>query len=104
MKTGIELIAEERRRQIEEEGYSIENDQKHEDGELADAAALYALSDDTMDFIDQNWGNDMYLHLWPFDLKYLKKSNSGGIHERSKDLIRAGALIAAELDRLQNME
>ena len=104
MKTGIELIADERRRQIEIEGYSIKNDQKHENGELADAAALYALSDDMMDFIDNEWGNDMHLHIWPFDLSYLKKRTNGDIYERSKDLIRAGALIAAELDRLQNME
>ncbi len=103
MKSGIELIAEERQRQIEVEGYSIENDQKHEDGELADAAAVYALSPDAMDSMDDTWGNDMYLLLWPFDLKHLKKTNQGSIYERSKDLIKAGALIAAELDRLQNL-
>lgn len=103
MKTGIELIAEERQRQIEAEGYSAEHDAQYEDGELADAAAVYALSDDMMDTLDNEWGHDMYLHLWPFGLEYLKKKTYGSIYERSKDLMKAGALIAAELDRLQNM-
>ena len=41
--TGIEIISDERKRQIEEEGYSSENDDKQIGGDLSDAAAIYAM-------------------------------------------------------------
>ena len=82
MQTGIELIAEERQRQIDEEGWTAEHDDEHEGGELADAAAAYALGDD--------W-------FWPWSEGFKQ-------YDYKHDLIRAGALIAAELDRLIRME
>lgn len=97
MKIGIELIAEERQRQIEVEGWTLENDSKHKDGELANAAAYYALTDDMISFMDDNWGNDMHLYIWPFNLQLLKRNPEN----RIRDLQKAGALIAAEIDRLQ---
>lgn len=100
MKTGIELIAEERDRQINVEKWTIEGDALHKNGELADAAAYYAMTEETISFIDNEWGNDMHLHIWPFDLKWLKRSHEN----RIRDLQKAGALIAAELDRLIYLE
>ena len=97
MRTGIEIIAEERQRHFEIEGYTLEHDLVHEDGELASAAACYSITDDTIDFIDNEWGNDMYLNLWPFDLSDLKRNPKN----RIRDLAKAGALLAAEIDRLQ---
>lgn len=45
MKTGIELIAEERRRQIEAEGWTAEHDKgENSNGQLAAAAASYAFT------------------------------------------------------------
>ena len=41
-KTGIELIADERKRQIEVEGWTAEHDAEHYESELAYAAAVYA--------------------------------------------------------------
>ena len=41
MKTGIELIAEERHRQIEKEGWTPEHDDQHNAGDLVHAAAAY---------------------------------------------------------------
>ncbi len=79
MKTGIDLIAAERRRQIMEEGWTPEHDAEHVNGELALAAACYTSGD---------FGN------WPWDPQWLKPK------DRVRDLVRAGALIAAELDRL----
>lgn len=46
MKTGIELIAEERQRQITEEGWTPEHDINHTNGQLASAAACYAMTKD----------------------------------------------------------
>ena len=46
MKTGIELIAEERQEQIEKHGRSIERDVKENDNyQLSNAAGLLALID-----------------------------------------------------------
>ncbi len=41
-KTGVQLIEIERQRQIDEEGWTPEHDDEHEDGELALVAALYS--------------------------------------------------------------
>lgn len=43
-KTGIELIAAERKRQIKEEGRDKEHDESHYMGELASAAACYEMT------------------------------------------------------------
>ena len=97
MKNGLELIGDERDRQILKEGWTSEHDKQHDLGQLADAAACYAMTDEMREFIDENWGNDMWLHLWPFDLKWLKLTPD----DRIKQLVKAGALIAAEIDRIQ---
>lgn len=79
--TGAELIAAERQRQIDAEGWSQKHDDDHDQGEMADAAACYALG--SPDF-------------WPWEWKWWKQSG-----DRKRDLVKAGALIAAEIDRLQ---
>jgi hypothetical protein len=43
MKTGIELIAEERQRQIDQEGYSPEHDDGYTNDDLRWAAGCYLL-------------------------------------------------------------
>ena len=96
MKTGIELIAEERRRQIEVKGYTTEKDAEYINEELADGACMYAMSDSMRQFIQDEWGNDMDLHFWQFNIKNYKPTPD----DRIKQLQKAGALIAAEIDRL----
>lgn len=86
--TGLDLIAAERRRQIEEEGWSLEHDQGHANGELAEAAACYASLENRS------------LHEWPWGSMAWKPSPENRIRE----LAKAGALIAAELDRLLGVE
>lgn len=97
MKTGIEIIAEEKQRAFEKEGWTSEHDDDHVNGELANAAAYYAMTDETIDFINDEWGNDMSLHIWPFELNWLKRTPENRIRE----LAKAGALIAFEIERLQ---
>jgi len=41
--TGLEIIAEERKRQIEVKGYTVELDDRHEIGDLANASSCYAM-------------------------------------------------------------
>lgn len=100
MKPAIELIGIERQRQIEVEGWTAEHDSQFADGQLADAASLYAMTDGARIFIDDQWGNDNWLHLWPFDLEMLKFTSN----DRIRQLVKAGALIVAEIDRLQKNE
>lgn len=81
---GIGLIARERTRQSAKEGWTPAHDDQHETGELATAAAVYALHHTVR----------RGLIGWPWDLSWFKPK--GPI----ADLTRAGALIAAEIDRL----
>jgi hypothetical protein len=92
MKNGIELIAEERQRQIEVEGWTSEHDSQHRHGALSKAAAVYALYGTDAETVDpSNEGCDA----WPWDAKWLKPTT------RIRNLTKAGALIAAEIDRIQ---
>lgn len=89
--TGAELIASERQRQVEQEGWTPEHDDQHNNGVLADAAACYALRHGTGLPADQ-WST-----LWPWDSKWWKPKDA------IRDLVRAGAMIAAEIDRRQRL-
>lgn len=84
-------IAAERRRQIEVEGWSPEHDDKHNEGEIATAAACYA---SPLPAYRQSGFRLGYISLWPWDLCWWKPK------DRRRDLIRAGALILAEIERL----
>lgn len=89
-KTGIELIAEERRRQIEVEGWTKEHDATYINQELALAAVCYAIPSI----------KDHRSNYWPWDRAWWKPSPD----DRIKELAKSGALIAAEIDRLQNKQ
>ena len=86
MKTGTELIAAERERQITEEGRNL--DWIHEKGELLDAAVCYA---EAVQMNDHRMYED-----WPWAECWWKPSD-----DPIRNLVKAGALIAAEIDRLQ---
>lgn len=92
-KTGIELIAEERKRQIEVEGWTPEHDSNHNCGQLSDAAICYAMRGYWKKRLS-TW----FAVIWPFGIEWYKPSEN----DRVRDLVKAGALIAAEIDRLQN--
>lgn len=94
MKTGIQLIAEERQRQIEVKGWSIENDIiEYKTGDLAIVAGLYALPNALRNVDDSFVGTPKD---FPWDKRWWKPSPENRIRELQK----AGALIAAEIDRL----
>lgn len=91
---GAELITQERKRQIEEEGWSAAHDDSHYKGEMATAAFCY-LAFDVLAGI--GWINKVAVvkRLWPWDWGWWKPK------DQLSNLVRAGALIAAEIDRLQ---
>ena len=88
-KTGAELIADERQRQIEEEGWSAEHDTQHPSGQLALAGACYALDAVGLVGTASDW--------WPWDEKWWKPTPNDPVRQ----LTKAGALIAAEIDKIQ---
>ena len=107
MKTGVELIAEERQRQIEKEGWDSKHDDEHVPFSMSTAGAVYALD------LYKNWlisirGRNQTIQLinntldilWPWDGKWWKPTPDNPIRQ----LTKAGALIAAEIDRLQRLE
>ena len=101
MKTRIELSAEERKRQIEKEGWSKEHDESHYVGERAKAAICYAMTEEQR---KQLWRLSTTADevpsvppLWPFVASWWKPTPQ----DRRRELVKAGALIAAEIDRLQ---
>lgn len=96
---GVELIARERHRQISVEGWDAAHDAAHASGELASAAVCYA----TVVPKRATRGNNRPPPNWPWDKKWWKPKSDGHANNlcRVADLVRAGALIAAEIDRLQ---
>jgi hypothetical protein len=85
----IDEIAAERRRQIEVEGWSPEHDDEHDEDQLAKAAIVYAAPDWLRQFFDAN-----DIRIWPWDADWWRPNG------RRRDLIRAAALIVAEIERL----
>lgn len=103
MKTGIELIADERARQISAEGWTEENDDRYESGELIDGAASYIRAARER---ARGEGEARLCSLaaagmipWPWEDHWWKPSE-----DNKRNLVKAGALIAAELDRIQRSE
>lgn len=94
MKTGIERIAEERQRQIEQEGWTPEHDDSHIQGEMIEGARGY-LSAALVTEFDREWVGPPP-PLWPWNQSWWKPSD-----DPIRNLEKAGALIAAEIDRLQ---
>jgi hypothetical protein len=99
MKTAIEMIAAERERQITEKGYSPEHDDGHRDRELSAAAGSYALHAAGFASIPHIEGDnlnfDTITSIWPFD-----EYEFNGRTEQMDALVKAGALIVAEIERL----
>jgi len=80
----MDVLAE-RRRQIEAEGWTPEHDDEHDGGELALAAACYATAspDGFSDLVQ-----------WPWEEEAWKPK------DRRRNLIKAAALLLAEIERL----
>jgi len=84
---GVSLIAAERQRQVSVEGWTPEHDDEHQYGELTLAAMCYIEAKPS--HFHRN------IRRWPWDSKWWKPK------DRISNLARAGALIAAEIDRLK---
>ena len=93
--TAIDDIAAERKRQIDQEGWHPSHDDAHSNGELAGAAACYAMHGVSIQNVALRQGvKAMVRDLWPWAQSWWKPT------DRRRDLVKAGALIAAEIERL----
>ncbi|HCA9601971.1 TPA: ead/Ea22-like family protein [Klebsiella pneumoniae] len=81
-------VLAERKRQVTAEGWTPGHDDEYEHGELADAAGCYALSSELFDCAGEP------PRPWPWPDEWWKPTN------RRRDLVKAGALILAEIERL----
>jgi hypothetical protein len=97
--TGVELIAAERKRQIAVEGWTADHDDKHDRADLVRAALQYA---ETVrkQLLGASKEHAFYrsISYWPWDESWWKPSD-----DPIRNLEKAGALIAAEIDRLQRV-
>jgi hypothetical protein len=92
--SGAELIAAERQRQIEVEGWTLEHDDiAHDTGALLEAARSYLWV-----AAPPSLGRPAPPTGWPWDRASWKPSV-----DPIRNLVKAGALIAAEIDRLQRI-
>ena len=84
-------VLAERQRQVEAEGWTPEHDDEHATGEMARAASCYAL-------IAGSRARDLWRgetpKFWPWGEEWWKPTG------RRRDLVKAGALILAEIERL----
>lgn len=89
MSDGATLIAIERKRQVSSEKWSTSHDDGHDRDELARAAACYAMP--------ARFRQTRRRGLWAWAGGWWKPTPK----DRIRELVKAGALIAAEIDRLQ---
>ena len=96
--SAIELVQQERRRQIEAEGWSLEHDDTHRSAELTRAAMSYADSA-RRQLLGASLEHGLALPwaaYWPWDEEWWKPSS-----DPIRNLVKSAALIVAEIERLQ---
>lgn len=81
-------VYEERRRQVTVEGWTPEHDDDHVDGSMALAAALYAIADE----------GEPCPPIWPWESLWWKP------RDKRRNLVRAAALLVAEIERIDRMK
>lgn len=98
-KTGVELIADERGEQLSKHGRTIEKDVlENKDNQLVYGAEALISKDWSYGFDNEEDGNQCPAN-WDYDI-WMKMYNKS----YKKRLIIAGALIAAEIDRIIETE
>ncbi len=108
----VQMIIAERKRQVDEEDYSLEHDDEHTGGALALAAAIYATPEllyDKQDYAKSTvfqvvtgpsgWGLKI-----PYDGNVPLPNHTLSTTERIDQLVKSGALIIAEIERLQRLK
>ena len=101
-------VARERTRQVNSEGWTSEHDDAHGDGSIAFAGVCYAMfvvvSDEARASTDMPAGLTTdgepitgwaaWLSIWPWERRFWKPT------DRRRDLVKAAALLIAEIERI----
>jgi hypothetical protein len=88
-------LLNERRRQVEGEGWTHASDDRQTDGQLAYAATAYVFSAAYQQGVAPKNHEDGPLAWWPFPLQHFRGDDTS-----RRALVKAGALIIAEIERL----
>ena len=93
-------VLAERRRQIEAEGWTPEHDDAHKNGSLSRAGGFYALNAGAAMWYGTTDTSicDTAPDGWPWDPDWWKPVNA------RRDLVKASALIIAEIERIDRMQ
>ncbi|KNC11543.1 hypothetical protein AC790_13310 [Pantoea sp. RIT-PI-b] len=92
-------VAAERQRQREIEGYSEQHDDSYLAGILSLAGAAYAVAGSAMNGVGTY--SLRAKNLWPWhDKSSFKPSHSNHALDRRRDLVKAAALLIAEIERI----
>jgi len=87
----LDEVGAERQRQMAEEGWTREHDDQYHEGQMAEAAACYAMNGGKSSRpADPPTG-------WPWHRSWWKPKNY------RRDLVRAAALLVAEVERIDRM-
>lgn len=93
----LDVIAE-RQRQQSVEGWTPAHDDKHDNNEMAFAASCYAFHSAAASWDFEDDGTPYDIHQapknWPWDSRWWKPTSP------RRDLVKAGALIIAEIERI----
>lgn len=83
-------VLAERKRQVDAEGWTLAHDDQHDNGEMAAAAVCYA-------FTAVRSPHEIQNRIWPWASDWWRPSDS------RRNLVKAGALILAEIERLDRL-
>jgi len=111
LRTGVIRIVEERQRQVDKKGWTATHDDEHSDDTLAIAAACYAAPSRIYHKEERACGVS-FTDPWPWHAQDDSRPYHGNVpapekatrKQRIRLLEKAGALIAAEIDRLLRAE
>ena len=99
-REALDLIASERERQVSKEGWTVAHDDEHADESLATVASIYARpSHQRGSHLSDRYPLGHLPSRWPVSWawEWWKPTPS----DRVRELVKAGALIVAEIERLQ---
>ncbi|WP_339774256.1 hypothetical protein [uncultured Thalassospira sp.] len=93
----IRDVIAERNRQVADEGFDTAHDDANTRHELARAAACYAAKAAFPNVGEASF-IDIFMRVWPWDERWWKPAG------HRQNLVKAGALILAEIERLDRVE
>ncbi|MDV0452673.1 hypothetical protein [Enterobacter roggenkampii] len=102
LSNAVQSVIAERQRQQSAEGWTSKHDDKHDNNELAFAASCYAFHSAAASWDFEDDGTPYDIHPapknWPWAPEWWKPTNP------RRDLVKAGALILAEIERIDRQE